>query len=195
MLVLALALMIAACAAPDRARAPDADVWGEFETRRYGEIGEFDDPRVFHVAPPEGGARDIEMERFIRQSLERRGFAVADNTSANAPHMLRYLMQTALTDADDDGLGILLGGTIGSRSGVNDFGIGLDLPFLRGGSSVRQVSFLFELFLEGPDGALLWRGRALGRTRFSNHGRIARPLAPLLLDLLGRNSPARQFAR
>ena len=65
----------------------------------------------------------------------------------------------------------------------------------RGGGAVRRVAFLFELSLEGPDGALLWRGRAVGRTHLSETGRIARPLAPLLIERLGCATPAREFAR
>ena len=167
---------------------PGADVWGKYEAGLYGEIG---DLRALRVAPPDGGSRDVDIEGVIRQSLLRRGYEASDN----APHILRYMLQTAVTNTDEDGLGFMLGGTLGSSSGVNDLGIGLDLPLLGGNSSVRRVAFLFELSLEGPDGALLWRGRAAGRTQFSEAGRIARPLAPLLIERLGRATPAREFAR
>ncbi len=188
LLAFALMLVSAACAASNRAQAPGADVWGEFETGLYGEVG---DIRALHVAPPQGGARDIDIESVIRLSLERRGYALA----VDAPLTLRYMIHTVLTDSGDQDLGIMLGGSAGSSSGVNEFGVGLDLPFLSGSSSVRQVAFLFELALEGPDGALLWRGRASGRTHISSAKRIARPVAPLLIDRLGRDTAPRGFAR
>jgi len=188
LLALALVLMTAACATREPPRAPGADVWGELEAGLYGEIGEL---RTLRVAPPEGSSPDLEMESVLRQSLARRGYDTPDDT----PLVLRYLLQTAVTDAADDGLGVMFSGALGSGSGVNDFGIGLDLPILGGGSSVRRVAFLFELRLEGPDGALLWRGRAVGRTHLSEAHRIARPLAPLLIERLGRDTPARRFSR
>jgi len=187
-LALALALTIAACAGPERRPASGADVWGELEAGLYGEIGEL---HTLRVAPPEGGSRDFDMERAINQSLARRGY----ETGEDAPHVLRYMLQTALTDSTDEGPGFLLGGELGSSSGVNELGIGLDLPLLGGGSAVRRVAFLFALSLEGPDGALLWRGRAAGRTHFSEARRIARPVAPLLIERLGRATPPRAFAR
>lgn len=187
-LALALALTIAACAGPERRPASGADVWGELEAGLYGDIV---DLRSLRVAPPEGGLRDVDMERAINQSLARRGYG----TDAEAPHVLRYMLQTAVTDSADEGPGFLLGGEVGSSSGVNEIGIGLDLPILGGGSAVRRVAFLFELSLEGPDGALLWRGRAAGRTHFSEAAHIARPVAPLLIERLGRATPPRAFAR
>ncbi len=177
-----------ACAGPERRPAPGADVWGSLETGLYGEIG---DLQTLQVAPPEGGSGNSEIERVIRASLERRGY----DTDGKAPNKLRYMLQTAVTDSPDAGLGVLFSGTLGSGSGVNDFGIGLDLPLFGGGGAVRRVAFLFELSLEGPDGALLWRGRAVGRTHLSETGRIARPLAPLLIERLGCATPAREFAR
>jgi hypothetical protein len=188
LLAVALALVCAACAASNRAPTPGAEVWGEYEAGIYGALG---DIPALRIAPPQGGSRDIDIEAAIHLSLERRGYTVAGDAALT----LRYMMQTALTDSDDSDLGVMLGGSAGSESGVNDFGIGLDLPILGGGSSVRQVSFLFELVLEGPDGALLWRGRASGRTLFSGHERIVRPLAPLLIERLGRQTARRRFAR
>ncbi|MDP6474075.1 MAG: hypothetical protein QF449_01165 [Alphaproteobacteria bacterium] len=189
LLVLALALMTAACAAtPGAPGAPGAEVWGEFETGVYGEVG---DIGAIRVAPPRGGAPDSDIEGIIRLSLERRGYSL----DGEAPLTLRYMIHTALGDSGDSDLGIVLGGSVGSSSGVNDFGIGLDLPILGGSGSVRQVAFLFELALEGADGALQWRGRASGRTQFSEPKRIIRPLAPLLIDRLGRDTARRRFAR
>ncbi len=187
-LALALALALTACAGPERRPTSGADVWGELEAGLYGDIGEL---LTLRVAPPEGGSRNFDMERAINQSLARRGYG----TDADASHVLRYMLQTALTDSSDEGPGFLLGGELGSSSGVNEIGIGLDLPLLGGGSAVRRVAFLFELSLEGPDGALLWRGRAAGRTHFSSPERIARPVAPLLIERLGRATPPRTFAR
>ncbi len=188
LLVLALALMTAACAASQRAATPGADVWGEFETGVYGEVC---DIGAIRVAPPRGGAPDSDIEGIIRLSLERRGYSL----DGDAPLTLRYMIHTALSDSGDSDLGITLGGSAGSSSGVNDFGIGLDLPILGGSGAVRQVAFLFELALEGADGALRWRGRASGRTQFSEPKRIIRPLAPLLIDRLGRDTARRRFAR
>ena len=188
LLILAVVLGIAACAAPERTRVPGADVWGNFETGVYGDIG---DIAALRVAPPEGGEADAAIESIIRTSLERRGYA----HSADAPLTLRYVVHSTLTDRGDEGLGIIVGASAGSSSGVNEIGFGLDLPFLSDSDSVRQVSFLFELALEDADGALLWRGRATGRTHFSGDSRIARPVAPLLLDRLGRKTAPRRFAK
>ena len=105
------------------------------------------------------------------------------------------MLQTAVSNSPGDGLGIMFGGALGSSSGVNDFGIGIDLPLLGGSSATRQIAFLFKLALEGPSGALLWRARAVGRTHFSKTKNIARPLASLLLERLGRDSSKRRFAR
>ena len=188
LLALVLALVTAACAASSRAPTPGADVWGNFETGIYGDV---DDIRVIHIAPPEGGAPDPDIEGIIRTSLERRGYTL----DTDAPLVLRYMIHTALTDSGDRDFGIVLGGSAGSSSSVNDFGVGLELPIFSGGNSVRQVAFLFELALEGLDRALLWRGRASGRAYFSNPQRIARPVAPLLIDRLGRETLPRSFAR
>ena len=188
LLALVLALVTAACAALSRVPTPGAEVWGNFETGLYGDVG---DIRALHIAPPEGGAPDPDIEDVIRTSLERRGYTL----DTDAPMVLRYMIHTALTDSGDRDIGVVLGGSVGSSSGVNDFGIGLDLPIFSGGDSVRQVAFLFEFALEGPDRALLWRGRASGRAHFFDQQRIARPVAPLLIDRLGRETPPRSFAR
>jgi len=188
LLFLALALGIAACGASERIQAPGADVWGKFETNVYGEFG---DIAALRVAPPEGGEADTDIERIIRTSLERRGYT----HGGDAPLTLRYMIHSTLTDRGDEGLGIAVGASVGSSSGVNEIGFGLDLPFLSGSDSVRQVSFLFELALEDADGALLWRGRATGRTHISGDSRIARPVAPMLLDRLGRETAPRRFAK
>ena len=105
------------------------------------------------------------------------------------------MLQTAVSNSPDDGLGIMFGGALSSSSGVNDFGISIDLPLLGGSSATRQITFLFELALEGPSGALLWRARAVGWTHFSKTKNIARPLASLLLERLGRDSSKPRFAR
>jgi len=188
LLILALALGIAACVPPEHTRAPGADVWGHFETGVYGEIG---DISVLRVAPPEGGETEADIERIILISLERRGYAPA----ADAALTLRYVVHSMLTDKGGEGLGIAVGASAGSSSGVNEFGFGLDLPFLSGSDSVRQVSFLVELALEDSGGTLLWRGRATGRTHLTSKSRIARPVTPLLLDRLGRKTPPRRFAK
>jgi hypothetical protein len=188
LLIVALALVTVACGASERRAPAGADVWGKFETGVYGDIG---DIPALRVAPPDGGLPNAEVERIIRTSLDRRGYAVAED----APLTLRYIIYSTLTDSGDGGLGVAVGGSAGSSSGVNEIGIGLDLGLLSGNSSVRQVSFLFELALEGADGALLWRGRAAGRTRISGDQRIARPVAPLLIDRLGRETASRRFAR
>jgi hypothetical protein len=188
LLALFLALAVAACAGSERIRSPGADVWGNMESGVYGEIGEIASLRI---APPEGAEADGEIEAILGRSLALRGYTA----SAEAPLALRYMMHTTLTDGGDDGLGIAVGGSAGDKSGVDEFGIGFDLPFLSGGDSVRQTAFLFELRLEGADGALLWRGRASGRTHFTGAARIARPVAPLLIERLGRETPPRLFAR
>ena len=77
-LALALALVAAACTSSDRPPAAGADVWGTYETGLYGEVG---DLRSLHVIPPEGGARNVDVERVIRRSLERRGYALANDAS------------------------------------------------------------------------------------------------------------------
>ena len=188
LLVVALALVTVACGASGRRAPAGADVWGKFETGVYGDIG---DIPALHVAPPEGGAPNADVERILRSSLERRGYVVAED----APLTLRYIIYSTLTDSGDGGFGVAVGGAAGSSSGVNEIGIGLDLGLLGGNSSVRQISFLFELALEGADGALLWRGRAAGRTRTAGDQRIARPVAPLLIERLGRETTSRSFAR
>ena len=189
--VIALALVTAACGASERRPPAGADVWGNFETGVYGEFGNIP---ALRVAPPEGGPPNADVERIIRTSLERRGYTLAED----APLTLRYIIYSTLTDSGDGGLGVAIGGNAGSSSGVNEIGIGLDLGLLSGNSSVRQVAFLFELALEGADGALLWRGRAAGRARSAGgpgDQRIARPVAPLLIDRLGRETASRRFAR
>ena len=188
LLVLALALVTTACGASERRQPAGADVWGNFETGVYGDIG---DIPALRVAPPAGGAPNADVERIIRTSLERHGYTVAEDAALT----LRYIISSTLTNSGDGGLGVAVGGAAGSSSGVNEIGIGLDLGLLSGSSSVRQVSFLFELALEGADGALLWRGRATGRTRISGDQRIARPVAPLLINRLGRDTKSRRFAR
>ncbi len=188
LLVLALALFAAACSGSERMRSPGADVWGNYESGVYGEIG---DIQALRVAPPDGTPPDGDIEAIIHRSLDLRGYAA----NADAPLTLRYSVHSTLTDSADEGIGILIGGSAGNKSGFDELGIGLDIPFLSGSDSVRQVAFLFELALEGADGALLWRGRASGRTHFSGDKRIARPVAPLLIERLGRETPSRRFAR
>ena len=181
LLFLALALGIAACGASERIQAPGAEVGGTFESNVGGDSGALG---ALRVAPPEGGEADADIARIIHTSLERRGYTHGGDT----PLTLRYITHRPLTDRGDEGLGIAVGASVGSSSGGNEIGFGLDLPFLSGSDSVRQVSFLFELALEDADGALLWRGRATGRTHISGDSRFARPVAPMLLDRLGRET-------
>ncbi len=178
-LVICFVFFAAACASSERVRAPGADVWGNYESGLYGEIG---DIQALRVAPPEGTPPDGDIEAIIHRSLDLRGYAA----SADAPLTLRYTVRTTVTDSGDDGIGILVGGSAGDKSGLDELGIGLDLPFLSGSDSVRQTAFLFELALEGTDGTLLWRGRASGRTHFSGDKHIARPVTPLLIERLVR---------
>lgn len=98
------------------------------------------------------------------------------------------------SDAEDEGLGILLGGSAGS-GGSNDVGVGLDLPLLGGDRKVRQTAYRMELSLENAAGTLLWRGHAKGNARVAEPGAIARPIAPLLLEWLGKDRPPRSFSR
>jgi len=149
--VLALIMIVAVCAGPQQRHkpsAPNAHVWGEYDSQLYGELGPID---ALQIAPPEGGERDDGLESAIHRSLDRRDYQANGDTSL----ILRYMLQTAVSNSPDDGLGIMFGGALGSSRGANDCDIGIDLPLLDGSNATRQISCLFELALEGPSGAVL----------------------------------------
>lgn len=184
LLLLFTILVAAGCASPTR---PGAVAWGEYQATSYQPIDEIE---AVALAPSQGAEPDPEVEAALGRSLDRRGIAVAPD----APLRLRYRLHAVPSDAEDEGLGILLGGSAGS-SGSNDVGVGLDLPLLGGDRTVRQTAYRMELSLEDAAGTLLWRGRARGNARVAEPGALARPVAPLLLEWLGKDRPPRSFSR
>ena len=84
-------------------------MWGNFETGVYGEFGDFPPLRV---AAPEGSPPNDDVQRIIRTSLECRGYTLAEDE----PRTLRYIIYSMLTDSDDGGLGVAVGGNAGSRT-------------------------------------------------------------------------------
>ena len=189
MLLLAATIGLAACESP--ASHPGALIWGEANAVLAPARDQT--PVVVETVrlEPRGasGTRGG-VEAALARSLEFRRVAVSDRS----PLTLRYAWHMVPVDADAEGLGVLLDGSIG-ESGSNDLGIGLDLGLLSGGSKVRHSAFVLELSLADANGEEMWRGRADGRSRAKEPARILRALVPVLLDYLGQAATNRRFSR
>jgi len=183
------AMALVACDTP--ATHPGATLWGtataNLAPAREGASVPVEAVRVL----PRGasGAHDAVEQALIR-SLGFRRVTVDDGAALT----LRYAWHAVPADADDEGLGVLLGGSV-SDSGNNDVGLGLDLGLLTGESSVRVTAFLLELVLEDASGTQVWRGRADGHARAREDERILRTLVPVLLNYLGEPLKPRRFTR
>jgi hypothetical protein len=185
LLLVALIAVIAGCT-PDRP-PPGRVLKGEVESERLVEVAA---PEALALLPWPDHPVEPEIEAALERSLGRRGIGVAPG----AAYRLRYRYAGVPTSFDDPELGIGVAGT----SGSSDVGVGIAFPILdlfedRPGPA--GTSFRLELVVEGPDGRMVWRGRAAGLARALSTAAIARPLVPVLLDRLGADTPRRAFIR
>ncbi len=183
--MVAAALAVAACGYETH---PGAVVWGTLEATAYEPI---EMPHAVSLAPRGAVPADPAIEEQLAFSLGRRGIEVRKG----ARRVMRYLLHTVAMDAEPEGIGVLLGGTIGSSGSGTDLGLGLDWPLLSGGGETRLTAFLMELSLFDDDGTILWHGRAEGRSRARAPDAILQPVAPALLNWLGSDTRGRSFAR
>jgi len=190
--VFALLLVLAGLAGcADRGLPPDTVIKGHLESVRSGDIGPIE---RLALAPARGQPPEPAVEEALRTSLERRRSAGVPS----APLVLRYHYVDVPATIDEAAFGVGVLGSVGS-SGSRDVGIGLELPILDWLTGTdRQVAgtqFDLTLTLEPGSGDPVWRGRAGGISRALSPAAVARPLVPLLLDRLGRDTPRREFLR
>lgn len=184
-LALFLAVTVLGCAGD--APPPGRLIKGTVEATLEGEAVA---PNALWLAPIAGAPPEPGVEEALRDSLSLRGVEVA----TEAPFVLRYAFVGAPTTLDDAGLGIGVGGVVGS-SGTKDTGVGVELPVFAERRGDEGVAFRLDLALERRDGKRLWRGRAEGLARPLTPGAIARPVVPLLLNRLGQSAPRQGFTR
>jgi len=194
-LLLATGLGTGACSRS--ASPPGAELWGVASATLAP--AQKDAPVVvdaLRLAPRNVDRHNPAVEAALTRSLGFRHVEV----SPRAALTLRYAWHAVPVDAEDEGLGLLLDGSIGQH-GRSDLGVGLDLGLFSGGNTlwgnktVRQTGFFLELAIEDAGREVLWRGRAEGRSRLFTDADILKPLVPVLLAHLGQPLRAYRFSR
>lgn len=142
------------------------------------------------LAPCDGTAATLELRFALEGQLER----LAIDTSDEAPLRLAYCVALVPLDQLAGYLpDIAVAGTIGS-AGSSDIGVGIGVPVLGGSGRVSRYRFEITVTIEDRNDLALWSGRAAGAAELYSFRRIARTVAPLLLERLGTSAARVPFS-